>query len=115
VLFSDYPKHRCTFTYGDSSHRDANSVYTFKYPYFICDSIDSSFVTKLLNKDYIDYYKQKIYVEIQIHGDIKLDRDVHEIRASEQLQKNEHLLELSHKNNIPIRWYKSPSDKIKLC
>lgn len=95
ILKKDIKK-RATFVYGDSSRKDFH-LSTFENPlsvlYFIPDQLLID-VIKIAN--YEQEYCENIgqYIEVQIHGSLKLDRDIECLMVNPKYVNNEKIIDL---------------------
>jgi len=92
-------KERSTFTLGDSNYQNSDSVYTFKYPELM--TMSPTYCTPIHL-----YYP---YVEVQIHGELNMKRDVESIIAPSESKNDKEvytlLTNLSRNIKSPIEWY----------
>jgi hypothetical protein len=106
LLLKNNIKQRCTFTYGDSCSQNSETVYTFDYPHMIYNRLDSHDFNKLLKQQPVALGR---YVEVQIHGKIKLNRDVEAVMAPNLYKKKPDVLmylkNMVKKNKINLIWY----------
>lgn len=100
-------KKRCSFTYGDSCNFP--TTYSFLYPNQFLNKLPENFTNYIINNKFEKLNNMlNTYIEVQIHGDIKIDRDIDKIMIN-KIYKHENegvLLEnISAKYNIPIEWF----------
>jgi hypothetical protein len=97
---------RCTFTYGDSAlNYDDKYVHLFKYAYEIYQYITKTAFISLVKTGHANLSIR--YIEIQIHGEIKLDRDILKIVAPtnyKNTDKEQDLQQLAKQHNISLEW-----------
>ena len=102
-VFHEHVKKRATMVYGDSCG-NANNLHIATPDYFenilhyLPDNVIESVMLKALGQEYA--YQNYTYVEIQIHGEVRLDRDVRQIVI---MGESDHRLrELCEINDIEI-------------
>jgi hypothetical protein len=117
LILNDNIKDRSTMTPRDSSMIGANSgVGTFKDFFHIIRSIDgATYLTNLIKRSDEINYK---YVEVQIHGELRFDRDVKKIMVRDDIKAafvpylKKYFRVIGKK--IPVGYFKKPHDIINL-
>jgi hypothetical protein len=105
LLLHHNVKKRSTLTLGDSSNTGKNT-YSFEYPNRFLNELDEDLITQIVSDKPITHKMSK-YIEVQIHGDVKLDRDIFALVIDPKHQKTpveEQLTDLCQKNNIILQW-----------
>ena len=86
VFLNESIKERCTFTYGNS---EATMWYVctykhFKHLLYHMPIDDIKLIIDLIDNNYVNR-KMKTYIEIQMHGEINLSRDINKFTLSKSL------------------------------
>lgn len=102
-VFHEHVKKRTTMVYGDSSGNASNlhiatPDYFENILHYLPDNVVNSMMLKALGAEYA--YQNYLYVEIQIHGEVRLDRDVRQVVIKGE--SDHRLRELCEINDIEI-------------
>lgn len=98
-------KYRSTFTYGDSSVY--LETYSYQYPESFLSALPTDFVMSLTNSENVSPSHGRGYIETQIHGDVRFDRDIFALVADDCYRDKpmeELLVKFCDKNNILLQW-----------
>jgi Protein of unknown function (DUF3626) len=90
-VFHEHVKKRTTMVYGDSSGNAQNLHIATpdrfcNIMHYLPDDVIKSIIQKARDEDFV--YQRYSYVEIQIHGEIRLDRDVKQIIIDANIYAN---------------------------
>ena len=108
LVFKHDVKKRTSFVHGDSSSQELH-IATFRYFCNVLYYLDNKLLENIINvaagKDYDAKVKYNIYVEAQIHGSVRLDRDFEMLVVNNKYKNNTHMIykldQLSAKWNLP--------------
>jgi hypothetical protein len=108
-VMKDDVKIRTTFVYGDSSLKDWH-IATFKYfyniLYYIPDIGLKSIIDVATGRDIKNKLTNSAYVEAQIHGPVRFDRDIEMLVVDDSHQYDQNIIQKidQFSNNTGIPW-----------
>ena len=93
-------KERSSFVLGDSSQKQFQ-ICSFDTPiqllYYVDDALLNEIINKALNKKLTDKNYRYTYIELQIHGPVRLSEDVETLVVNKKYENNNIIMDQVHK------------------